>query len=150
MGKSRSTKSRRVTPDNANRRLPRSTTTLPYSYVTPDPPPRRNLRVYEDRREWHPDRVRPAASFSQPRHRLRSVVRAAMHPTGLAKSLFSSSFEQVPARIGFVNPKKVLICVRRNIRKQIMHALGRAGKKGQKKPRRNAYSQISCKSKRRS
>lgn len=37
-----------------------------------------------------------------------------------------------------------LICAKRKIRSQIMHAINKAGKTGQKKPRFNSTSNISC------
>lgn len=41
-------------------------------------------------------------------------------------------------------PKKVLVCVRRKLRKEVMHALKHTGKSGQKRPTRNQFSHIKC------
>ncbi len=83
---------------------------------------KRGLRLYEDRREWHPAKTRPIGTFST-------------GPVGIV---------QAKSSLAFKDSSRVLICVRRKIRKQIIHALGHAGKIGQKSPRRNENSQISC------
>lgn len=53
--------------------------------------------------------------------------------------------QTVPSRIRFDQPRRVLICIRRKVREEVLHALGRTGR-GQKRrdPRRNAHSHISC------
>ncbi len=48
-------------------------------------------------------------------------------------------------RVQFAKPRFVLVCVRRNIRKQVLHALNKTGRGGQRRPRRNQWSEISCK-----
>lgn len=101
-----------------------------------------NLRVYEDRRLWHPERLPDAKSFSQTRHRLRMprVSNKVFSPTLTPKLItFPTS------RIAFSSPRRILICVRRGIRKQVLHALKKTGKRGQRRPRFNAFSRISCK-----
>lgn len=101
------------------------------------------LREYEDRREWHPlGASRPARSFNRDRHRL--VV--AKYPVNNPRSLASTiKIGTVPHVIAFGAPKKVLICVRRKIREQVLHALKKTGIAGQNRPRRSEYSSISCK-----
>lgn len=87
----------------------------------------------EDRRRWHPEGPRrPAASFSKPRHRLKAL--APKRPV-----------LGVPNAIGFANPTNVLVCVRRKIRKEVMHALGKAGRGGQRRPKFNFFSKVRCK-----
>ncbi|MEM2002486.1 MAG: hypothetical protein QXT77_07575 [Candidatus Methanomethylicaceae archaeon] len=44
----------------------------------------------------------------------------------------------------FPDPERVLVCARRQIRKEVMHARGVAGGKV-RRPRRNELSKISCK-----
>lgn len=56
----------------------------------------------------------------------------------------SYTYENVSSRIGFANPWQVVICVRRKRRKEVMFATGRAGKGGQKSPKRNWYSEVRC------
>lgn len=47
--------------------------------------------------------------------------------------------------VGFANPVKVVLCVRRKRRKQVMFATGKAGKgKKQRRRRNNEFSQIRC------
>lgn len=50
---------------------------------------------------------------------------------------------KVPYQVAFSNPRQLMVCLRRNIRKRVIHALGKAGR-GNRKPRRNAYSNIRC------
>lgn len=95
----------------------------------------------EDRRTFHPDgMVRPARSLSRPFHRLAVVTPNA------SKSLVRRSIRTFhPAiPVQFDAPRRVLVCIRRNIRKEVMHALNKSGKAGQKKPRRNYYSDVRC------
>lgn len=47
-------------------------------------------------------------------------------------------------KLAFQAPRGVMVCVRRHIRREVIHALGKAGIRGQKKPRRTAYSSVSC------
>lgn len=133
----------------SNRRLP-SVLSLSRSY---QPIGFTSLREFEDRRYYHPSgRFAPARSFSHSRHRLVSPNRG----------LNSRSNPHLLARPSSINaiafgiPDRVLICVRRKIRKEVIHALGLAGvhrlyalglaggSGGQKRPRLTEYSRISC------
>lgn len=111
------------------------------------------LRDYEDRRTWHPDNLaRPARTFSSWHHRLsvKGIPVAKIHRPGGYQYNFATGFtEPIPWRIGFEDPKRVLICARRKIRREVLNALGIAGVAGVarklfKKPRKNEYSKISC------
>lgn len=84
------------------------------------------LREIEDRRQFHPERqFRAARSLSKPLHRL--VVSST--PKG-----------RMPVGVRFEDPHKVLVCVRRNQRKEVLHALRKTGKgKAAKRPRRRSY-----------
>lgn len=109
---------------------------------------RHDLRQYEDRREFHPQgKQRPARSFNSFHHRLRvagiPIVEVA-RPAGYQQNFITDNFEALPYKVGFVQPKRVLICVRRKIRREVMHALKFAGGTGQKKPKYNHYSSVSC------
>lgn len=86
-----------------------------------------------DRRLYHPlGRVRPALSISGTPHRLTL-------PRGSARGAFLT-----PA-VAFGHPHRVAICVRRKRRKEVIFALGRAGRGGSfRKPRRNFYSSVEC------
>lgn len=95
------------------------------------------LQQIEDRRTWHPDGThRPARSFTRSTHRLT----APYDPS----EAFGISFDRPTYKIGFLNPNRVLICVRRKIRRQVLHAFRIAGGSGFKKPRFSEYSRISC------
>lgn len=140
-------RSRRDTTAISNRRLPGSS--LLYgspgtNYVTYLKTP---LQLYEDRRLWHPEGAfAPAKSFSRARHRL-TLQTYTPAPRSLNRDRFAhlrSFNRQTKARISFAQPDRVLICVRRNIRKQVLHAFRKTGKVGQKRPKFTFYSRISC------
>lgn len=132
----------------ANRRLllSKPVTTFPDS-----------LRLYEDRRAWHPEGAHaPARGFRNTLHRLKiaeptrsrteSVRRRIYRPfTQSTKGLWKN----LRTAIAFVNPDKTIICVRRKIRREIAHALGFAGRGGggsgkNRPPKYNEYSKIHC------
>lgn len=53
-------------------------------------------------------------------------------------------FSTLKERLAFNVPKRLELCIRRAIRKQVIHAKKKAGKVGQKRPNRNFWSAISC------
>lgn len=115
---------------------------IPVPYVTPD----LDLTEFEDRRTWHPDPVEPAQSaYSRPA-RLRAAP-----PPKVQQRPFQAPRQAIlanpPARVAFQDPRRVLICVRRNIRRGVLHALGVAGGStaSHKKRSKSAYSAVSCK-----
>lgn len=122
---SKKSRGRRDVSNIANPRLP-----FPSSFVRLPG----QLDLFEDRRLFNPDPLPPARSFQSPRHRL--VV-----PKQQASK---NARGALPHFVGFRTPNKVLICVRRKIREEVMHALKKTGKRGQKKPRRNYYSDVRC------
>lgn len=87
----------------------------------------------EDRRQHYPAgrQNRPAASSR--RHLVKTK------PTKL------SAFAQKAIQ-AFNYPNSVMICVRRKIRKEVMHALGKSGKgsRFQRKPKYNRHSKVRC------
>lgn len=114
-------------------------------------PARIDLRLFEDRRTFHPDLFRPA--FALPRSSSRLVVGKGIvvgRPnTNVSRSdSFRSSLRgTLPHTVGFEVPKDVVICLRRKRRREIMHALGKAGRGGIGRGRKrhtNDFSQISC------
>lgn len=106
----------------------------PLVVALPDTGP---LIEFEDRRRWHPemDEFRPAVVV--PMSSAGLVV-----PTSRRRQLRAR--QAVPRGLSFRTPKAVVICVRRKRRKEVMFASGRAGKRGQRKPRRSEWSSISC------
>lgn len=125
MAKSRSrTRSEglRETPVFSNRRLPALTYTIR---------PANLLQAIEDRREFHPEQAaRPARSFSRSTHSL------AVPPQRGGR---------LPIGVTFHNPTKVLVCVRRKSRREVLFALQKTGKgSALGKRRRSHYSEIQC------
>lgn len=105
-----------------------------------------DLRVFEDRRLNTPvqHNIRPA--FSAPRSASRLVVKNVNNSP--RPDPFRPAFRgTIPHQIGFVEPKRVVICVRRQRRREVLHALRVAGRGGVGRGRKrhtNEYSQISC------
>lgn len=92
-----------------------------------------DLIPVEDNRRYHPEgKARPRLTKSGQKAQVRSNL---------------SNLLQTQTSMVFQAPPEVLTCVRRNARKEVMHALNKAGKTGQKKPKRNFWSSISCKGK---
>lgn len=113
---------------------------------------RDSLRLFEDRREYHPQgSQRPARGFRALHHRLKVVGRSIGNNNQSSGSQYDfrvQNFESPSYLIGFVKPKGVLVCVRRKIRSEIMHALGYAGLRHTYKKAgaggRSEYSSIRC------
>lgn len=149
MARSKGSKSRgRVTAANAKRSLP-----LSDSYILSPFDRSRQLRfdflrTIEDRRTYHPEGPqRPARGFQRARHRL-TLAQPARPPQRLNKDGFArlrSLGDPTRARVVFDGAPDVLVCVRRQRRKEVLHALRKAGKRGQRRPRRSWYSKVSCK-----
>lgn len=101
-----------------------------------------NLALFEDRRSFHPaGPYRPA--FSLPRSAARVVG-----STGITRSALNGAKARTlsPHTLTFQAPDRVVLCVRRKRRKEVLFAKGVGGsKKRQRKPRRNYWSSISCK-----
>lgn len=139
----RSSRRRRDTSDIANRRLPRvvkSSRTISFRHLYSSP-----LTIFEDRRSFHPEgRVRPAASFNRSRHRLSLVASPPASHIRRGYTKLPSLWDATKARIGFDVPDKVLVCVRRKMRREVLHAFRKTGKRGQRSPRFNFFSKISC------
>lgn len=88
----------------------------------------RRLSTIPEKRPYHPER-----------HRLPPTVSGTPSP-GLrpGKKLYS---------LNFIRPKKITVCVRRQTRKEVLHAIGKAGQGGlglRKKRRLNDDSKITC------
>lgn len=104
---------------------------------------------HEDRRRFHPlQAAAPALSLNQRRSLLTVARRPALRnslqsPLGM-DSIRKNVFTTAIRSVGFAHPRRVLVCLRRKMRKEIMHAFGHAGKGGQKAPIKNFLSNISC------
>lgn len=68
--------------------------------------------------------------------------------TRLNKDSYKSlrnAFKMTVHNVGTLPTTRVLLCASRQIRKEILHAFKKTGKKGQKKPRITQLSKIKCK-----
>lgn len=125
--RSRSPRHRRTTLRSANHRLPMPS--------FPDIPLR--LSEIADFRSLRS--VLPPTPFTTTRKvaRLVPTTRTVSHKKArAAKTPFSA--------VAFEQPHNTLVCIRRSRRKEILHALKKTGRKGQKRPRRSAFSDIHC------
>lgn len=87
----------------------------------------------DDRRRFHPSGVdRPVRTARGLGVRL------------VPKSRGAQREGVVPAALAFGGPSSVLICMRRQRRRQVLNALGVAGRSGLRPPTRNWTSEISC------
>lgn len=145
MGKSNS--KRRVTSANANQRLPLRPS--PYTLSPYDASRQlsfdftRALRELEDRRSWHPlgeDRPAETVRRSQRGFTVSSTPRATQQRRPGRRQKFYH-----PMAVAFVAPRETLICVRRQRRKEVLHAKKKTGRGGQRKPRFNQWSKVRCK-----
>lgn len=85
------------------------------------------LRAFEDRRQWHPERWgRPVLGFKRAATRL--VVPSSPGP-------------KLTHRIAFLDPRRVIVCLRRKARREVLHALGKGGGGN---PKRKPTSNIEC------
>lgn len=125
------------------------------------PKPVLNLpSVVEDRRLHHPLRLnrplldvhgRPNVTLKPKNFAVRPVVRIAVasgRSSGSVK-LGSSKVRvpvgSVPSRLQFVAPKRVVVCVKRKTRKEVLHAFNKTGRGVRRRnPRRTIYSAFSC------
>lgn len=127
MAKKSKTRVKRGVSNTANQRL--LSTFSPFQRLPGQ------LDLFEDRRLFTPDPLPPAKSFNTPHHRLTI-------PKSKARSF--SRPGPVPHQLGFAAPEKVLICVRRKIRKEVLHAYKRTGRGSGRPNRRGPFSDIHC------
>lgn len=104
------------------------------------------LQQFEDRRRWHPEGTyAPAQSFSRSRHRLRDVQSSYNRRASQVMARSIPRLHSPVYRVGFEQPHRVLICVRRQQRREVLHAFRKTGRgSGRRPPRYNYYSSISC------
>lgn len=141
MAKSRRQQHRRENFNSfANRRLP-------VFHVNPVPYSSLYLRQVEDRRRFHPEGFYAPAATIGPRWS-RSLVVSSLQKRPVQSSTRSSMRSwlpgALPSRLRFKSPERVAVCVRRSIRREVLHAFKKTGRGGQRKPRFSWHSQISC------
>lgn len=88
------------------------------------------LQQISDRRIFHPDRL------------VRNAVSTLNAPHALAVA--NPYSRKLSSNVRFQNPHKVLVCIRRKIRKQILFAKGGAGSRKMRRPTYNYYSSVRC------
>lgn len=93
-----------------------------------------DLRAYNPQ----PAQNRPAYRFSGRPARVVATVNE--NPSQLLSRPRAVSL----SGLSFSVPSSVSVCVSRGTRKEVLHATGKAGKIGQRKPRRTPNSSISC------
>lgn len=103
-----------------------------------------DLRLFEDRRTWKPGYAPPSRLEGR---RLDSGVVPLFHITPARKNA-PGAVLGVPRAIAFAKPEQVAVCIRRERRREVLHAHGVAGSHGLRGGRRGALSGISCKGKR--
>lgn len=123
------------TTSNAFRALPSRTLVFPVSRPV-------DLSLYEDRRVFHPERAyRPALSFSRKSSAVVKLVPPMSPKRGAARV---SGVPRFPDVLGFTNPLKVLLCVRRKERREVIIAKKLQGKGAGGSKGRNWWSNIKC------
>lgn len=103
------------------------------------PPPLVN--TFEDRRTWHPEPDFARSPKTAPSGRPAMVVVPKAHPAPKNRSW--AVLGPPPATLAFERPRVTPVCVRRQTRRQVLHALGRAGGRV-KPPTRGPFSHLSC------
>lgn len=104
------------------------------------------LTEVEDRRSWHPDPGRGAVTIGG------NWARVIVHPrpfVARSRPIWGHGLPtavQVPWGVMYESPFRVIRCIRRKVRREVMFARGQGGKRGRKgKYHRNADSNIWCK-----
>ncbi|QXP44248.1 MAG: hypothetical protein [Arizlama microvirus] len=100
----------------------------------------------DDGRRFHPSKPlhRPLRNLQGHQgHRLLVGNPTSRKSRGKRPSARSMPSAAVPYGVRFDQPQQLLLCIRRKRRKEVIHAIGRAGTKV-RPPRRNEYSGVSC------
>lgn len=118
----------------------------PSSKVSPS---KRAVLASEDRRWWHPEKQnapalnvhgRPSAQKLSNRPRASKKPSQAMQAYRWGKQVVS----QTKAVLTFAQPSKLAVCVRRGIRREVIHALKKTRKGAGASRRRTWLSKIGC------
>jgi len=99
-----------------------------------------DYRVIQDRRRFDPaGRYANAKTIRGKNHEL-TARRSSPNRTLRDRNVRP----RVQERIGFIDPARVLVCVRRNVRREVLHAKRKTGRRGQKRARWNQWSRVRC------
>lgn len=151
MGLSASKKARRRAKRDATAVASPSLSQL-LSPIKPTPRPivttaPKKLTKIEDRRTYHPQGPqRPARSVQKAHHKLRAISARRSSPQVVKPPRrLRKAVQKLSDRIGFEGPRKVLICIRRRMRKEVMFALGKTGAGAKARTHHQSYySSIRC------
>lgn len=104
------------------------------------------LSEIEDRRRYHPlgrDTYPQSVKYRKATDLIARgrKVQSSHQTNNFATTMFD---QDVPQRLGFRIPDQVAVCIRRKIRRQVIHAFDIAGRRGLSGPKYNNYSKIRC------
>lgn len=100
---------------------------MPSRFIIPEPEMLPFMDEVEDRRRFDADPSKPARTASGQRARFRALYNAPLQT------------------IGFQDPRRVLICVRRKARREVLFAKRQTGRGAKaRRHRRNQYSNVRC------
>lgn len=100
------------------------------------------LTEIQDGRSWYPEDFRPALDIAGRPHTLQYP---SPKKTRLNRDRFARLRAFPSSRVQFANSERVLVCVRRKTRKEVLFAKRKTGYgKKRRSPRRSRYSSISC------
>lgn len=105
------------------------------------------LTEIEDRRTFHPlGRFRPPRLVNGVAAQVGLVNRGKPSVASPSLSKFNRSLRsQTKALVAFQEPDRVVMCLRRKQRREVLHAKGIAGSKMRfRAPRRTPFSEVSC------
>lgn len=104
------------------------------------------LEMLEDFRRWTPEDIEPfRTSRLTTGARARTTVYEVPGSNKRNSKVFKQTYygDDLSWRVGFKQPGKTIVCIRRRTRKQVMHAKGYAGGPT-RRPRRTWFSSIVC------
>lgn len=96
-----------------------------------------NNRFIEDRRRYNPEPIRRPKTIKAATAPIVSAPLPAIQSNNKRPTL-----QRIQQR--FALPKETLVCVRRKMRKEVLHALNKAGKGGQRRQKRTEHSNTKC------
>lgn len=111
---------------------------------------RSEWRLYDDKRRFTPSgMVSPAISPFQRRIPYTLIPKSPSRRSiqrGNRLGYDPQTAFKTMSTIAFSKPNATIVCMRRAERKQVLHAFNKTGKTGQRAPRLNYMSKISCRS----
>ena len=103
---------------------------------------RPSLPDYSNRPYLEPLREKIKTIESRPSRRVtpKQVMAAITNP----RIVFPDPMGDAIRDVVMQSPLKAIVCAKRQIRKEVLHAFRKTGKTGQKRPRRTEHSDIQC------